>query len=59
MADAIVHGSRPLVYGSVHGVRFHAVSAVTGCIGTGMVNVSGARGLGERNLPTGTSSSRS
>ena len=40
MTDAIVHGQRPLVYGLVRGVRFHAVSAVTGCVG--MVNVSGA-----------------
>ena len=39
MTCAIVHGQRPLVYGHVRGVRVHAVSAVTGCIG--MVNVSG------------------
>ena len=40
MTGAIVHGQRPWVYGQVRGVRLHAVSAVTSCIG--MVNVSGA-----------------
>ena len=40
VAGAIVRGEHPLLYGCAHRVRFHPVSAVTGCIG--MVNVSGA-----------------
>ena len=40
VTGATVHDQRPLVSGEVRGVHFHAVTAVTGCIG--MVNVSGA-----------------
>ena len=40
VASAIVHGQRPLVYGWVRGMRVHAVTAASSCIG--MVNVSGA-----------------
>ena len=52
VTSAIVHGQRPSVYVQVCGVRFHAVGAVTGCIG--MVNVSSAwltGGMSKNVLP--------
>ena len=56
MTGATVHGSRPLVYGWVRGVRVHAVSAVTGRID--MVNVSAwlTGGLGKKELGRGQES---